>query len=257
MRVSEVPMTITQNTSGVNKRMQPDTLCLLATRKVGSVSPHNRPQFEIASLLSLLQTMATQRPHLLGHGDRTASYALLLGTAVELSAADLIHLHYAALLHDIGQLTLPDELLKKDGPLTAEEYEQVQSHPRAGAELLEPISFLQIPALWIAHHHERWDGTGYPYGLPGPFIPLGSRILAVADTFDALTSNRPDGQLYNQESALRLLRMVAGSQLDPTLVEVFVRLEPELVKIHLTRGGLCLPPQGGAPPFLREAPRPP
>jgi len=225
-------MTITQNTSGLNKRMQPDTVRLLALRKVGSVSPHSRPQFEVASLLSLLQTMATQRPHLLGHGNRTASHALLLGKVVGLQAADLIHLHYAALLHDIGQLTLPDELLKKDGPLTAEEYALVQSHPRTGAELLDPISFLRIPAVWIAHHHERWDGCGYPYGLRGRLIPLGARILAVADTFDALMSDRSYGVAGNPEAAMGLLQVMAGSQLDPELVQVFVELTPGLISVE-------------------------
>jgi HD-GYP domain-containing protein (c-di-GMP phosphodiesterase class II) len=130
------------------------------------------------------------------------------------------------LLHDIGQLTLPAEILNKDGPLTAEEYELFQCHPRAGAELLQPISFLQVPALWIAHHHERWDGSGYPYGLRGKFVPLGSRILAVADTFDALTANTSYGWSQSWESALRLLGTVAGPQLDPELVEVFVGLAP-------------------------------
>lgn len=121
-------------------------------------------------------------------------------------------------------LSLPKKILEKNGPLTADEYALVQSHPRAGAELLEPISFLHTPAVWIAHHHERWDGLGYPYGLRGEFIPLGSRILAVADTFDALTMNQPFGQAQDLESALHLLRVGAGSQLDPELAEVFAGL---------------------------------
>jgi len=170
--------------------------------------------------------MAIQQPYVLGHGHRTASYALRLGESVGLSSSDLTHLHYAALLHDIGQLTLPAEILNKDGPLTAEEYELVQCHPRAGAELLQPISFLRVPALWIAHHHERWDGSGYPYGLRGRFIPLGSRILAVADTFDSLTTRHAHGQLQSPTVAVRILQVVAGSQLDPELVEVFVGLAP-------------------------------
>ena len=193
------------------------------------VSCHNQTQLEVALLLSLLQAMATTRPHLLGHGDRTASYALRLGRACGLSAADLIHLHYAALLHDIGQLTLPAAVLEKDGPLTADEYALIQSHPRAGARLLAPISFLQVPALWIAHHHERWDGTGYPYGLRKTFIPLGSRILAVADTFDALTSSSAQGGGQEPAIALNLIQVIAGSQLDPDLVERFSHLMPDMM----------------------------
>ncbi|MBM4123378.1 MAG: HD domain-containing protein [Nitrospira sp.] len=221
-------MATTENAPRLGKRMMQDVLHRHAARKAAPVSPHGRLQSEMALLLSLLQTMATQQPHLLGHGDRTAFYALPLGKAIGLSAADLIHLHYAALLHDIGQLTLPDTLLRKDSPLSAEEYEQIQSHPRAGAELLEPVSFLRVPALWIAHHHERWDGSGYPYGLRGSFIPLGARILAVADTFDALTSERPHSAALGPETAMGLLQVLAGSQLDPDLIGTFVRLAPGL-----------------------------
>jgi len=220
-------MPVMPNPSGLSKKIVPEAFRHLAALMVSPASSYSQTQLEVTLLFSLLQTMATQQPYLLGHGDRTASYALLLGKAAGLQAADLIHLHYAALLHDIGQLTLPDELLKKDGPLTDDEYEIVQSHPRAGAQLLEPISFLRVPALWIAHHHERWDGCGYPYGLRGRLIPLGSRILAVADTFDALTSDRSSGVARNTETALDLLQVVAGSQLDPELVEAFMRLTPD------------------------------
>ncbi|MEW6542600.1 MAG: HD-GYP domain-containing protein [Nitrospirota bacterium] len=176
-------------------------------------------------LLGLARVMAIKDPDLYHHGTRTARYAVLLGRAAGFSPDDLIDLWYAAVLHDLGKLAMPDEILYKRGPLTMDEYAVVQSHPRAGAELLEPFGFLQTAAIWIAHHHERWDGAGYPYGLRGPLIPLGSRVLAVADTFDALTSDRPYSPARDHESALRLLRLVAGSQLEPDLVETFVRLE--------------------------------
>ncbi len=140
---------------------------------------------------------------------------------IGLSDAELVHLRCAALLHDIGKLALPRELFDKDGPFTAEEYALVQCHPRAGAMLLADIPSLQVPAVWIAHHHERWDGCGYPYGLRGSLIPLGSRVLAVADTFDALTSPCAFRPVRDPASAIRLLRVGAGSQLDPTLVDAF------------------------------------
>ncbi len=158
------------------------------------------------------------------HGDRTASYAVALGTTVGLPEADLLDLYFAALLHDLGRLTLPKEIAHRRGLLTAEEYAVVQCHPRMGAYLLEPIPFLRTPAVLIAHHHERWDGAGYPYGLRGPFIPLGSRILAVADTFDALTSAEPPHRAHDPEAAMGLLRVLAGSQLDPELVGTFAGL---------------------------------
>jgi HD-GYP domain-containing protein (c-di-GMP phosphodiesterase class II) len=196
-------------------------------REPEAMNSESGMRFELIRFLALLQAFATARPGLLAHGDRTASYALLLGKTLGLSAVDLNHLHYAALLHDIGQLTLPSDVLEKDGPLTADEYELMQSHPRAGSQLLAPVSFLRIPALWIAHHHEHWDGSGYPFGLRGAFIPLGSRILAVTDTFDTLASRPAHGPDPDREPALTLLRIVSGSQLDPEIVEAFVHMAPE------------------------------
>ncbi|MDQ6735152.1 MAG: HD domain-containing protein, partial [Nitrospirota bacterium] len=143
----------------------------------------------------LIQVMRAKEPTLLEHGRRTAHYATALGHAVGISARELIDLHYAALLHDIGKLLLSDGTLQKDSPLTHEEYAFVQCHPRDGARLLETIPALRRAAVLVAHHHEHWDGSGYPYGLRGTFIPLGSRILAVADRFDALCSEKNDAHI--------------------------------------------------------------
>lgn len=154
-----------------------------------------------------------------GHGERTAHYALPLAQALGFTEEQLIDLHYAALLHDIGLLTLPGRLLGDAAPLTLDEYALVQSHPRAGAALLNAYRFLSESARLIAHHHERWDGAGYPYGLRGDYIPLAARILAIADVFDALTTRS-----NSLHSALRTLRASAGSQLDPALVRTFCEL---------------------------------
>ncbi len=177
-------------------------------------------------ILALCRLVHSKDPAILTHGQRTSRYAVALGKAVGLTGGDLVDLRYAGLFHDIGTLTLPPSVLYKVGPLTADEYALVQSHPRAGAELLAALPLLRVPAIWIAHHHERWDGTGYPYGIRDVFIPLGARILAVADTFDAITS--PAAALGRQAldgaSACRLLGLLAGSQLDPELVEAFRHL---------------------------------
>jgi HD-GYP domain-containing protein (c-di-GMP phosphodiesterase class II) len=156
-----------------------------------------------------------------GHGDRTAHYSLALGEAVGLSRDQLHHLELAALLHDLGLLTLPRHIASAQDCLDMDDYALFQSHPRAGAHLLEPHRFLRIAARWIALHHERWDGYGYPFGLRGEFIPLGARILAVADTFDALCSRSSCHDAFTQEDVLALLLNRAGSQLDPHLVETF------------------------------------
>lgn len=178
----------------------------------------------------LLHRMKEHHPSIPGHGERTASYALALGTILDLDEQSLRDLRWAALLHDIGKVTLPESVLRRAGGLTGEEYVLFQNHPRAGAELLAPFPFLRTAAVWIAHHHERWDGCGYPYGLRGPFIPLGARILAVADTFDALTAaaSAQPVERDNDDTAMRLLQILAGTQLDPDLV-------PELLALLRSR----------------------
>ena len=158
------------------------------------------------------------------HGDLSQEDRYRLGLALGLSCDELRDLTLAALLHDIGLLTLPPDLVKEHRELSPQEFARYQNHPRAGAELLEPISFLKRPALWIAHHHERWDGCGYPYGLRGEFIPLGSRILAVADTFDAYRSHSLSPSASSAATASALLQIVAGAQLDPELVERFLQI---------------------------------
>ncbi len=178
----------------------------------------------IDALLTVIHLIESADRKLAGHGIRTARYAVPLGQAAGFAPEELNDLCLASLLHDIGVLALPAHILDKDGPLSDKEYALVQSHPRAGAELLAPIPFLRTAALWIAHHHERWDGCGYPYGLRGELIPLGSRILAVADTFDSLTSPQSFRPPLDMGVAVRLLGGLAGSQLDPALVPVFTAL---------------------------------
>ncbi len=170
----------------------------------------------------LTEIMAAKDPRLLEHGQRTAHYAMTLGHAIGLSAHGLTDLYYAAMLHDIGQTRLPDEIVKKNVPLTHEEYVLMQCHPRDGARLLETIPALRRAAVLVAHHHEHWDGSGYPYGVRNTFIPLGSRIRAVADRFDGVFSQKSGAQVDERLGA-QLIRMLAGSQLDPMLVGVFIQ----------------------------------
>ena len=170
----------------------------------------------------LVASMHARDSTLLEHGERTARYALALAQAIGVSARDLLDLYYAAVLHDIGQVMLPNNLGKKTEPLTHVEYVRMQCHPRDGARLLETIPVLRRAAILVAHHHEHWDGSGYPYGLRNTLIPLGSRILAIADRFDALCSEKR-GAPIDERLAMKLIRMLAGSQLDPMLVGVFLQ----------------------------------
>jgi len=159
------------------------------------------------------------RPWQTGHGCRTAAISLLIGQAVGLTPGELHDLKLAAFLHDIGLLMLPHDLTIGVNTLNSESYVTVQNHPRLGASLLEPFFFLREASVLVAHHHERWDGSGYPYGIRGRFIPLGARILSIADAFDAIRIPEVSNRIARNKIALRIIRVAAGTQFDPKLVE--------------------------------------
>ncbi len=155
-----------------------------------------------------------------GHGRRTAAISLLIGQAVGMTTGELHALKLAAFLHDIGLLMLPHDLTIGGNRFDPESYVTVQNHPRLGASLLEPFFFLREATVLIAHHHERWDGSGYPYGIRGQFIPLGSRILSIADAFDAIRIPEVSNQVVRNTIALRIIQVAAGTQFDPELVDI-------------------------------------
>lgn len=182
------------------------------------------PSIIPAALLALVEQVEAAQPALRGHGRRTAMYADILGRYVGFSGRAWLHLVQAAFLHDIGKALLPPELLHHDRPLSADDYATFQSHPRHALSLLASWPSLLTPAIWIAHHHERWDGAGYPYGLRGEHIPLASRVIAIADAFDQLCMQTRQAAPSGWTLALRLLRSSAHSQFDPQLLEQFCRL---------------------------------
>jgi len=136
----------------------------------------------------------------------------------------LVHIRRGALLHDIGKLGVPDQILLKPGELTAEEWKIMRRHPELAYEMLYPIEYLR-PSLDIPYcHHENWDGEGYPRGLKGEEIPLAARIFAVVDVFDALTSDRPYREAWSVPKTLAYIREQAGKRLDPCVVDVFIEM---------------------------------
>lgn len=135
---------------------------------------------------------------------------------------DLGHLFRGALLHDVGKIAVPDAILRKPGPLTDAEWAEMRRHPTAGHSILRDVPFLQEALPTVLHHHERWDGSGYPAGLAGEDIPLGARIFAVIDTLDAITSDRPYRAARSLEDARQEIRRCAGTQFDPRVVDAFL-----------------------------------
>lgn len=159
-----------------------------------------------------------------GHSRRVTEMTERLARAAGIVDADLIQLRRGALLHDIGKLVLPDEILHKSGPLDDQEFEIVKQHPAIAFELLSPIRYLE-KAIEIPYcHHEKWDGSGYPRGLQGDQIPLSARIFAIVDVWDALRSDRPYRNAWSKEQTMEHLRAQSGKQFDPALVELFLEL---------------------------------
>ncbi len=159
-----------------------------------------------------------------GHSKRVTEMTVKLARRLGIGAEELVHIQRGALLHDIGKMGIPDEILLKRGPLTEGEFDVMKQHPVYAYELLSPIEFLR-PAIDIPYcHHERWDGTGYPRGLKGDQIPLAARIFAVVDVYDALTSDRPYREAWTPEAAMAHIRDGVGSHFDPDVAAAFFEL---------------------------------
>lgn len=158
------------------------------------------------------------------HGERSARYARLAAESLGVPESLIVFIEHAAMMHDIGKVGIPDALLHKPSRLSDAEFEVMKAHPRIGEKIISPIEFLAPVATMILTHHEHWDGTGYPEGLKGDEIPMGSRIVAIIDAYDAMTSDRPYRQAMPAEKAWAELRKFAGTQFDPSVVDVFIRV---------------------------------
>jgi ribonuclease P protein subunit RPR2 len=158
------------------------------------------------------------------HAERVAAYGLEIAAAAGLYLADSPEMEFGFLLHDIGKVAVPDAILFKSGRLTAEEYALMRQHPLTGWEILRDVDFLGDAKLVVRHHHERWDGSGYPDRLGGDEIPPAARVFSVADTLDALTTDRPYRPAGTFPAARELIEAACGSQFDPSVVEAFHRV---------------------------------
>jgi len=164
------------------------------------------------------------------HSRRVWGYALSLARAMGVKEPELTHLEQGVLLHDIGKIGIPDRILFKPGPLTAEEWREMRRHPELGRQLLSKIKFLEGAIPIVYHHHERYDGSGYPLGLQGEAIPLGARIFAVVDAFDAMTFDRPYSKAIPMDAAFTEIKRCIGTHFDPAIAEAFLSLPRKLLE---------------------------
>lgn len=182
----------------------------------------------VQTIRALVKVIERKDPYTKGHSERVARYSVEIGKRVGLDEEEQRLLLYAGLLHDIGKIGIREEVLNKPGKLTREEYEEVKRHPVYGAEIVQEVRYLRKISRAIMHHHERWDGSGYPAGLEGEEIPLFARIMAVADAYDAMSSNRSYRSALSVEDVVSELRKGKGSQFDPRIVDVFLEFLKEI-----------------------------
>ena len=189
----------------------------------------NAPSFhlmrdELEGIVALVLSVEEKDPLTEGHCARLERLAIVTGERLGLSSQELVDLSYAAYLHDVGKIKIPDAILNKEGELTGPEWEEMKRHPDHGAEILKEKDFLGGAAEIVRAHHERYDGSGYPRGLRGEAIPIGARVVAVVDAYDAIVMARPYQKAQAKRTAIDELKRGAGTQFDPRVVRAFLEV---------------------------------
>lgn len=212
--------------AAARSRMQSRQLTELARRE------RERSDVNLATIEALALAIDAKDKTTSSHIRRVQQFSEALAEAVGMGQDEVLGVATAALLHDIGKLAVPEHILSKPGPLTDEEFQKIHIHPQVGFEIVEHVPFPYPVAQLVLCHHERWDGKGYPLGLRGDDIPLGARVLAVADYFDSMMRERPYHKGVSRELAVAMLRQEAGRALDPGLVQTFLDLLPGLPEMR-------------------------
>ena len=180
------------------------------------------------TIKSISSALDAKDPYTHGHSQRVTLYSLILAKELGLPASQMEAIEIASLLHDIGKISIPESILCKPGKLTDEEFVIMKQHPERGAQMVLKISKLKTISDWLKNHHEKWNGTGYPSRLKGEEIPLVARIIAIADTYDAMTSTRSYRVALTHEVAIEEIQRCAGTQFDPELASKFVEIQDKI-----------------------------
>jgi putative nucleotidyltransferase with HDIG domain len=193
-------------------------------RKIKKLS-ENVDRMTLDSIYAFSRSLEARDNYTGEHAEKTIAIARRIGKALGMSEDSLDVMEKGAVLHDIGKIGISDAILRKKARLTPDEFRMIKTHPKIGAEIIRVIHFLKDVVPVVLYHHERWDGKGYPSGLKGTEIPLPARIVALADAYQALTSDRPYRKAYPKKEALAILRKESGSHFDKKLVDLLVRME--------------------------------
>ncbi len=177
----------------------------------------------LQTVVMLANAIETRDPYTAGHVDRVRRLALSLAYALNWNTEDIVILEFGAILHDVGKIIVPRQILKKSEPLSDEEWKMIRGHPHIGAQMLDGVDHLRPAIPYLLYHHEWWNGKGYPYGLKGAAIPREGRLLAIVDAFDAMTSDRPYRPSVSVDEALTEMRKQSGVCFDPEMVDVFIQ----------------------------------
>jgi len=177
----------------------------------------------LQTVIMLANVIETRDPYTAGHLERVRRLSINLAFALNWNTEDIAILEFGAILHDIGKIVVPSQVLKKTGPLTKEEWKLMRQHPEVGAKMLEGVDHLKAAVPYVLNHHEWWNGSGYPVGLKGEKIPREGRLLAIADAFDAMTTNRPYHSSMPAVDALDELARYRGIYFDPEMVDAFIQ----------------------------------
>ncbi len=178
----------------------------------------------IEAVFAFAKTIELKDQYTGEHVEKTVQYATEIARALNLQGEEIGRIKQAAILHDLGKIGISEKILNKRSKLTKEEFEEIKKHPQIGVDIIRPIKFLHNIIPIMLYHHERWDGRGYPNGLKGDEIPIGARVVAIADVYQALTSNRPYRKAYQEEEALKIIKKGSGTQFDPMVVTKFLQI---------------------------------
>ncbi len=182
-------------------------------------------QATIDMIEALARTIEMRDKYTIGHSDRVSQYAANLARFMKLSETSIENIRVAGILHDVGKTGISEKVLNKEGKLTPEEYEEIKKHPSLGYDIIKDNKLLAVYGAVVKHHHEHYNGMGYPEGLKGDEIPIESAIVSVVDAFDAMTTDRPYRNAFSEEKALAILRDLAGEQFNPQVVAAFLEMK--------------------------------